>query len=57
MKCRSCQAEIVFLKTASGKLMPVDASSVRAGDATFDSKRHVSHFATCSNSAQHRKPR
>lgn len=54
--CRSCAAPIVWLKTASGKSMPVDAPSVQAGDTTFDASRHVTHFSTCPNADQHRKP-
>lgn len=54
-KCRSCQASIVWMKTARGANMPVDADSVDEGDDLFDHTRHVSHFATCPNAAQHRK--
>lgn len=52
--CRSCGAQIVWMKTAAGKNMPVDAETVEHGDEQFDSKRHVSHFSTCPNAAQHR---
>lgn len=53
--CRSCGAPIVWLKTASGKSMPVDAASVRYGDKKFEPPRHVTHFSTCPNADQHRK--
>jgi len=56
-RCRSCNARIVFLKTASGKNMPVDADTVEATDTEFDSTRHKSHFAECPAANQHRKPR
>jgi hypothetical protein len=56
-RCRSCNARIVFLKTASGKNMPVDAGTVEATDTEFDSTRHKSHFAECPNANQHRKSR
>jgi hypothetical protein len=48
-QCRepSCRARIVYLRTPAGKNMPVDADSVLAEDATYDAKRHVSHFKTC----------
>lgn len=55
VKCRSCDAYIVFLRTASGKQMPVDADSVTEGDQEFDSKVHVSHFSTCDNPGRFRK--
>lgn len=55
--CRSCGAEIVWLKTAAGKNMPVDAETFETGDELFDIKRHTSHFATCPNAAAHRSQR
>ena len=45
--CRSCGAAIVWMKTGKGKLMPVNADSVRPGDETYTPGIHVSHFATC----------
>lgn len=42
--CRSCDARIFWIKTSSGKSMPVDQDG-------------ASHFATCPNAAQHRRPR
>ncbi|MEY4760642.1 MAG: hypothetical protein RLZZ200_498 [Pseudomonadota bacterium] len=56
-RCRSCNAKIIWLKTAGGKNMPVDEGTVEAGDYEFDSKRHKSHFATCAQADQHRRPR
>ena len=55
--CRSCKAPIVWLKTSRGKNMPADASSVGVDDVLFDPAKHISHFATCPNANQHRKPR
>jgi hypothetical protein len=57
--CRSCGAEIVWFQTRSGKRMPVDEISTRPTDAQhqLDLNRHVSHFATCPNANQHRRPR
>lgn len=54
-RCKSCRARIVWLKTVTGKNMPVDADTVEADDETFDSSRHVSHFATCPDANQHRR--
>jgi len=57
VKCQSCEAEIVFLTTAKGKLIPCNLVQIRDEDTHFDHSRHQSHFATCPNSAQHRRPR
>ena len=53
-RCRSCNAKIAWLKTARGRLMPVDAQTAHADDLVFDSEVHVSHFATCPNAGAHR---
>jgi hypothetical protein len=55
VKCTSCRADIVWLPTTRQKAMPVDAGSFTPGDTQFDSKKHVSHFATCPNADRHRK--
>lgn len=54
-RCRACRARIIFLKTSSGKAMPVDADTVEASDDQFDHERHVSHFATCPDAPQFRR--
>lgn len=54
-ECRSCGNQIVWLKTAKGKNMPVDADTVEVGDQQFDHSRHISHFSSCPNAEQHRK--
>lgn len=58
-RCRSCNAKIIWFKTAAGKNMPVDADTVEPEDDVeeLDLSRHVSHFSTCPNANQHRKPR
>lgn len=56
-RCKSCRARIIWLTTALGKNMPVDADSVDPSDDQFNKLKHVSHFATCINANQHRKPR
>lgn len=57
-KCRSCDEYIVWMKTEAGKNMPVDADSVDESDELlFDPDKHISHFATCPNENQHRRPR
>jgi hypothetical protein len=53
--CRSCGAEIVWLRTASGRNMPINAETFEPGDEQFDAKRHQSHFATCPEADQHRR--
>jgi hypothetical protein len=75
-RCRSCQAEIVWAVTDTGKRMPLDAEPVSAahrpsGLFVLDEggehplaftlaagqPLYRSHFATCPNADQHRKPR
>ena len=56
-RCRSCGAMIIFLPTAKGKPMPVDAHSVEPDDDAYDAERHESHFASCPQANRHRKPR
>lgn len=57
VRCRSCRARIIWFQTAAGKNMPVDADTVEPEDEELDLPRHVSHFSTCPNANQHRKPR
>lgn len=54
-RCRSCRARIIWFQTPAGKSMPVDADTVEVDDDQLDLDRHVSHFATCPNAAQHRR--
>lgn len=54
--CRSCGAPIQWLRTRSGRTMPVDDPH-RSVDrsALFDNRVHVAHFATCPNADHHRR--
>lgn len=70
--CSSCGAEIYWVITGKGRRMPVDcnvpggqvpfgrtaigAEQLDGPDAILDGKG-ISHFATCPQAAQHRKPR
>jgi predicted amidophosphoribosyltransferase len=45
--CRSCKAPLAWLTTRNGHAMPVDPSTVQAGETEYDPARHRSHFATC----------
>lgn len=50
VECReeSCRKPLIWLKNpATGKTVPVDASSVGAMDTEYVSGRHVSHYKTC----------
>ena len=53
--CRACGADIVFLRTSSGKTTPVNADTADPGDTDYEHGRHVSHFSTCSDPARFRK--
>ena len=56
-RCRSCGAEIVWVKTMSRKLMPVDAGTWEEGDEFYKPQKHVSHFATCPQAGKWRRNR
>lgn len=71
--CRSCSAEIEWATWAnSGKAVPLDVGPAPAGnlavvagkvhhftaeDERLGRERRVSHFATCADAGQWRKPR
>lgn len=65
--CRSCGAPIEWALTVKGANMPVDPDDGTAGNIVIDADgvahvvtdgagTHRSHFATCPNSAKHRRP-
>jgi hypothetical protein len=48
-KAEGCGVTLVFLRNpATGKAIPVDATTVDAQARTFDPAKHVSHFKQCS---------
>lgn len=68
--CRSCRADIVWVRTAKRKLMPVDSNLKvenaveRDATATFEELREklgaevvVSHFSSCDRPDEWRNPR
>ena len=66
--CRSCNAEIIWIKTSAGKPMPLDAKPEKlfvylSGESHPSQSDwqmrdcYRSHFATCPNAASHRKPK
>lgn len=53
--CKGCNAPIIWMHTASKRLIPVDYEP-RLGDIDqFDEKKMTSHFATCTNAGDFRK--
>lgn len=72
-KCSSCGAEIIWCVTVEGKRMPVDRAPSTRGNMQLLEQGdgpplarvaiepfpylYLSHFATCPNASQHRKPR
>ncbi|MFA7360788.1 MAG: hypothetical protein WC139_07100 [Candidatus Kapaibacterium sp.] len=63
-QCTACHAAIAFLKTKSGKPMPVNIETVNdvekqklfyGEDVPFEFGRHISHFATCPEAKKFRK--
>lgn len=62
--CKACKKEIYFLKTNSGKLIPVNAETLNDSELhdlqnnmqrLFDSDRHVTHFTDCPKSNKFRR--
>lgn len=68
-RCKSCSAEILWVKTSRGKSMPIDAAPVENGNIVLDARHqtvvvhgtpqdglnHLSHFVTCPNAHEHRR--
>ena len=60
--CKSCGAKISWAKTEKGKNIPLDFPGemrlvVTRGNTAVTQMTYISHFATCPNAAEHRKPR
>lgn len=66
-QCSSCRATVYWIVTLAGKRMPVDCDIEGGyvpdgdwnggGQALSPQGRGVSHFVTCPNRDQHRRPR
>lgn len=54
-RCQSCKAEIVWIRTERGHMMPVNPESVGQDDKVFKPGVHISHFATCPQADKHRR--
>ena len=64
MRCKSCNAEIIWITMESGKKMPIDKDSVVKRIVINDGetkgairKTGTSHFETCPYANTHRKER
>jgi hypothetical protein len=59
--CKSCGAAIFWVESANGKRMPLDAAPEKRividGGIGRVVDTYTSHFSTCPNAAEHRKPR
>lgn len=55
VRCKACNARIIFLMTSSGKKMPVDADTVDAEDEVYEQGKHVNHWGTCSDPERFKK--
>lgn len=53
--CKKCGAEIVFVNTSKGNMMPVDFSKDITNWEMYDKNIHTSHFATCQFASEFRK--
>lgn len=55
-KCKSCNAELTYIRTKSGRLMPVSGRRLTlVTDAGEVVTGQESHFASCPGAAAHRK--
>lgn len=59
--CRSCHAPVYWVRTPSGRPMPVSVNTDVAAECVEPTMttvgRGISHFADCPNASQHRKSR
>lgn len=60
-QCRSCKAPVIWIKTRSGRRMPLDAKPEKRivvnGEYAEVTDTYVSHFVTCPNASEHRRSR
>ena len=63
-KCKSCGMPILWARTDNGKVIPLDVEGERRfvinhteHNRVTNAVTYVSHFATCPNASEHRKPR
>lgn len=56
--CRTCQAEIKFIRTEKGRQMPCEPKPVTVITSLGKTiKAFVPHWGNCSGATNHRKPR
>lgn len=56
--CKSCNAPLVWLRTAAGKAMPCDPALVTiVTDDGRTVRGRMPHWSTCPTAARHRPPR
>lgn len=67
--CRSCGAEVIWVKTPRDQNIPLDVEQVPGGNIELRAglafvvpaeegvRRYLSHFATCPNADKHRQRR
>jgi len=68
--CRTCGATIVWSRTENNKNIPLNPEPVEGGNIILEcngalarvvkpdgARRYISHYATCPQAAQHRRPR
>ena len=53
VQCKSCGANIVWVKTAAGKNMPIDAETCPPGATMYDKINMNPHWVSCPNADQH----
>jgi hypothetical protein len=54
--CKACNTPIIWIKTANGKNMPIDAKPIKAYNTDHQLVDvHMTHWATCPKSEQFKK--
>lgn len=66
-RCRSCNAPIIWAATRGGRRIPLDAKPTKRAVFAVDDPSasrtvdvvdaYTTHFETCPNASQHRRPR
>jgi hypothetical protein len=54
-KCKSCKAPIVWMKTKTGKNIPVNVESITTDECLFNPVTMVAHFSNCPYAQNFRK--
>ena len=57
VKCKKCGKTIRFFLTKNDKFIPINAETTAPEDTKYQQGVHITHFATCSDPANFRRPK